>query len=334
MESLLDRIVEWVARTVDALGGNGTRLRWRWNQRRRDLGESGMRASNVWRSARGRHKMCPSCRTLVPRSNARCPDCGTSLSSVRAPGFTRILANLLPGTRAAASLILLANGFWFVLSSMILLRGQRDVGFTGVLMFPGEFSIRLLELGALWTPAVFEGEWWRLLAPIFLHGGLIHFFFNSYILLQLAPTVEEEYDAHRAWTVYILTGVGGFLGTCLWSTVAGPKLSVGGSGAVIGLMGLLLAYGVRRGGGVGARVKAAIGQYVIYLFLISLLFRGIDHAAHVAGLITGFLLGWFVPYGTYRNRRHAAFWEMLAYALGLVLVLAWIQVVLNRPGAG
>jgi len=332
---LIDRLIDWLARAIDALGGNGSRLRWRWSQRRRDLGESGMHASILWRSARTRHRMCPSCRALVSRTASRCPECGGSLAGTLGPGFTRLFANLFPGATTATAVVLLANGFWFVLAVMILLRTRSDVGFTGVLMFPGDFQQTLVDLGALVTPRVLAGgEWWRLIPPIFLHGGLVHFFFNSYILLQLAPTVEEEYGTHRMLAAYLATGVGGFLTTCAWSAVAGPRMSVGGSGAVLGLMGLLLAYGVRRGGGVGARVKAAIGQYVVYLFLISLLFRGVDHAAHVGGLATGFALGWIVPYGTYRTRAQAALWEGVAYLLLLATVASWIRVALEFPRPG
>ena len=327
--------MELAARLLDAVGGNGTRLRWRWNQRRRDLGESGLKASILWRSARTRHKMCPSCRALVARGASRCPSCDASVAGVAAPGFTRLLANLLPGATTATGLILLANGFWFVLALMVLLRTGDDAGFMGVLMFPGWFQSTLSDFGALSTPLVLgAGEWWRLIPPIFLHGGLIHFFFNSYILLQLSRTVEEEYGTHRMLTAYLLTGIGGFLTTLVWSLVSGPKMSVGGSGAVIGLMGLLLAYGVRVGGGIGARVKAAIGQYVIYLFLISLLFRGVDHAAHIGGFVSGFALGWVLPYGTYRTTGQRVRWEAVTYLLALLTVLSWVQVALQFPSRG
>jgi rhomboid protease GluP len=256
------------------------------------------------------------------------------VSSVTSPGLTRLLTNLFPGATTATALILLANGFWFVLAVMVLIRSDLASGFTGILIFPPGFQRTLIDFGALATPLVFAGEWWRLIPPIFLHGGLVHFFFNSYILLQLSPTVEEEYGTHRMLVAYLLSGVGGFLTTCLWSAIAGPRVSVGGSGAVIGLMGLLLAYGVRRGGGVGARVKAAIGQYVVYLFLISLLFRGIDHAAHVGGLATGFALGWLLPFGAYRSRSQGAFWEALSYLLSVLTVICWILVGVHFPRGG
>ena len=93
-------------------------------------------------------------------------------------------------------------------------------------------------------------------------------------------------------------------------------------------------HGVRVGGGIGARVKAAIGQYVIYLFLISLLFRGVDHAAHIGGFVSGFVLGWVLPYGTYRTPGQRVRWEAVTYLLALLTVLSWVQVALQFPSRG
>ena len=117
-KGLLDRVVFFIADTLDALGLNGTRLRWKWNQKRVQLGASGLRAEKLWRSARSKHKMCPSCRALVSRSAQTCEECGTPLASVRAPGLGRLIANVLPGATAATSLILLVNGFWFLMTMM------------------------------------------------------------------------------------------------------------------------------------------------------------------------------------------------------------------------
>ena len=94
-----------MARLMDAVGLNGTRLRWKWNQRRLKLAEGGARAEVLWRSTRGKHKMCPSCRALVARGARRCDDCGTDLGTVSTPGLGRMFSNLLPGATAATSLI-------------------------------------------------------------------------------------------------------------------------------------------------------------------------------------------------------------------------------------
>src|SRR6185369_10571168 len=113
-----DRAVEALAKLLDALGMNGTRLRWRWNQRQRLIGEQGMRAELMWRSAKAPHKMCPHCRALVPRSARRCTECGESLRGVSGPGLGRVLSNFLPGIAGATSLLVLANGLLYLLMLM------------------------------------------------------------------------------------------------------------------------------------------------------------------------------------------------------------------------
>ena len=62
--------------------------------------------------------MCRSCRALVPRGSKACPECGATLSDIAAPGVGRMFTNLFPGITAATSLIMLVNGFWFVMMVM------------------------------------------------------------------------------------------------------------------------------------------------------------------------------------------------------------------------
>ena len=100
-----DQAVEALAKLLDAVGMNGTRLRWRWNQRQRLLGEQGVRAELMWRSAKAPHTMCPHCRALVPRAARRCTECGESLRGVSSPGLGRVLSNLMPGISGATSLL-------------------------------------------------------------------------------------------------------------------------------------------------------------------------------------------------------------------------------------
>ncbi len=325
---MLDKLIDLLARALDALGLHGTRLRWRWNQRRQQLGESGLQALMFWRSARAPHKMCPSCRALVPRGAGRCPECSAPMAGVRAPGLGRALSNLFPGATTTTALILLVNGFWFALMVMVLIRSGRDGGFSSLLFFPDDFGRTLVRFGALYTPLV-QGpaDWWRLIPPIFLHAGLLHFFFNCYVFLQLAPTVEEEYGTERFFVAYLASGIAGFALSLGWSSLwGGFKLTLGASGAILGLMGLLIAYGVRRGGAAGERVKSAMLRYLLYILAFSLLMGSVDHAAHIGGLVTGFALGFVLPYGPYRDRRHAALWQTLAAVGVLAVVYAFARV--------
>jgi rhomboid protease GluP len=304
----LDRAVELAARRL-----NGTRLRWRWNRHRARLAEAGARGGMLVRSARAKHKMCPACRALVLRSASRCEACGADLARVRTPGVGRIVANLLPGITAATSLLLLTNGFWFLLTLLAQIKGGGGAGglFT-------TFDGRLLyAFGSGWSVATLSGEWWRIVTPIFLHGGILHFFFNSYVFLQLGPLVEEEFGTERFWVIYLLSGIAGSALSQFVRTVN----TVGASGAIFGLIGLLLVHGWRTGGARGTALRAGMTRYLVYILVFSLIPGvGIDHLNHAGGLACGALLGLVVRAGAFRGRGEAATWRGMA-VLGVLLVL-------------
>jgi len=326
---LIERAIDLLAKALNLLGLNGARLRWKWQQKRRDLGESGLRSAILWRSATSRYKMCPACRTLVPRSAASCPECARPLARVRAPGFGRLISNLIPGATAATSLLLLVNGALFVLMLMTTIGSGRSRG-----LLAAFDPITLVRFGSgLNLLTIAHGEWWRILTPIFLHGGLLHFGFNSYALLQIGPLVEEEYGTERFAVVYLVSGIFGnvfsqYLRPYLAQILPwiGPGVhTVGASGALCGLIGLLIAYGTRRGGVAGTSLRSGMTQYAVYLLVFSLL-PGIDLLCHLGGFLTGFALGFLVPAGPLRGPRAGALWEGLLLALVLVILFAFYRV--------
>jgi rhomboid protease GluP len=306
-----DRLVELAAQLLDALGLNGRRLRWKWNQRRQRLAEAGARTEMTWRGARAAHKMCPACRALVSRSANKCPECGESLASVSAPGFGRMIANVLPGSTAATSLIMLANGVMFLL---MLMTPSPEGGGSGMMGFD---IYKLLRFGAGSGFLTFQDhEWFRMITSIFVHGGIIHFGFNSYALLRLGPEVEHLYGTERFWVVYLWCGFAG--------NVAAQGLStrpvVGASGAICGLIGLLLAYGIRRGGTGGAFIRRLMLQNTILMLVISFV-PGVSALSHVGGFAGGFLAGFAVSARDGRRRAPELLWQLASLA-AVVAVLA------------
>jgi rhomboid protease GluP len=313
---LLDALVEMWAKILDALGLNGARVRWRWNQRRREVGEAGMGAEMVVRSTRGAHKMCPHCRALVPRSARRCTECDNSLAGVRAPGLTRVVANLIPGATATTFLLLMTNTLLFAVVLLLPVRlDNYDPGSMTSRLF-GLDGISLIRYGSGYSGLTMAlGEWWRIVTPIFLHGGLLHFVFNSMALVQLGPLVEDEYGTERLASIYVLCGIAGSAA----SQVLRESHTVGASGALCGLLGLLLVHGWRIGGAYGQRLKSVMTQNVVLMIGMSLLPR-IDWMNHLGGFVMGCALGFITPSGPFRSRATEAIWQILAWlALGLVL---------------
>jgi rhomboid protease GluP len=313
---LLDRLVELWARLLEALGLSGARVRWRWNQRRRDLEEVGARAENAIRSTRGAYKMCPQCRALVPRAARRCTECDASLAGVRAPGVSRLVSNLIPSTTATTFLVLLTNAVLFAVVLLLPVRlDGYDPGATMSRLF-GFDPLSLIRYGSGYAGLTIPlHEWWRIVTPVFLHGGLLHFVFNSMALVQLGPLVEDEYGTERLAAIYVLCGIAGSAA----SQLLRHSHTVGASGALCGLLGLLLVHGWRIGGAYGQRLKSVMLQNTVLMIGMSLL-PTIDWMNHLGGFAMGCALGFVAPSSPVRSRATAVLWQVLAWlALGLVL---------------
>jgi len=147
----------------------------------------------------------------------------------------------------------------------------------------------LYRLGACFGPSIFAGhEWYRLITAMFLHGGLIHIGFNMMVFLDLGPIVEEVYGSARYLFLYAVMGAVSFL----VSALAG-HFSLGASGAILGLVGLLIAITTKRGGMYMRELRSRLISWVVTIFAIGLLFTGMrtDNWAHAGGLAAGFALG-------------------------------------------
>lgn len=145
-----------------------------------------------------------------------------------------------------------------------------------------------LFFGAKVNTLIAQGQWWRLVSCLFLHGNLLHLGFNGYALFILGPLLERFYGPRRFLALYVLSGVGASLAS-FWFT-QGP--SVGASGAVFGLLGALMVFGFRQRRRLPARISRALGAGMAPWVVINLvigLIPGlpIDNAAHVGGLVVG-----------------------------------------------
>jgi membrane associated rhomboid family serine protease len=147
----------------------------------------------------------------------------------------------------------------------------------------------LYTWGGNYGPAIRNGEWWRLLTNIFLHGGFMHVASNMVALIFSGVFLEKRIGWKRFLMVYLVTGVVASFTSACWH---GATVGVGASGAIFGTFGFLLALLVT---GVYPREQSksmltTIGIYVGYNLLIGLT-GNIDNAAHIGGLASGFLIG-------------------------------------------
>lgn len=258
-----------------------------------------------------RSTICPNCRRLVSMDGSPCPYCG-----LRNPGSrwrnNFLTQGALGGENLTRSIIFVCVGM-FVLS--LLLNPSSTRFSMNHLSFLSPGSRSLILLGA--TGALPIGElhrWWTLLTANYLHGGILHILFNMMAFRQIAPLVIQEYGAYRTFSIFTLSGVGGYL----VSYLAGISLTLGASAAICGLIGAALYYGKSRGGFFGQMVYQQLSGWVIGLFLFGFLIPGIDNWAHggglACGILTGFLLG-------YQERTPETFFHKILAAICLVATL-------------
>lgn len=150
----------------------------------------------------------------------------------------------------------------------------------------------LAALGASLRERLWEGEWVRLVAPMFLHGGLIHIFFNMNFLWRAGPDSELYFGTANFGTIYLVSGV---TGICL-SMIFGGHLSIGASGSLCGIMGahlavMILSCPLPSKAWRNAAVRADVYN-LLFLIGIGLLgFLNMDNWAHFGGMLSGFVLG-------------------------------------------
>lgn len=150
-----------------------------------------------------------------------------------------------------------------------------------------ENSDVLVTLGAKVNYYIYQGQYWRLIAPLFLHIGLLHLVFNMYALFNIGPFIERIYGPVKFTVLYLLSGIMG----CVFSFALGNLfgLSAGASGAIFGLMGSTLYFRKEY----KEIFKKLIGSSIFFIIIINLIIgittTGIDNLGHIGGLIGGYL---------------------------------------------
>jgi rhomboid protease GluP len=260
--------------------------------------------------------LCPNCRKLINSDEPECPYCGLSKPGSRLK--SRFLSIFSPVSVDTVKIIIYINIALYLLS---ILLSPSSLGLSAnPLTFLSPSDKSLFLLGATGTiPIAGYGRWWTLISASFLHGGILHIFFNMAALGQLGPFVLREFGFNRFVIIYILTGVAGFF----MSYLAGISFTIGASASICGLIGAIIYYGKSRGGFYGEVIyKQAMG-WVIGLVLFGLLVPGINNWAHGGGVISGILFAFLTGY----NEKKGEFFFHRVLAIGCMfltfIVLLW-----------
>ncbi|MBU5207123.1 rhomboid family protein [Bacillus safensis] len=143
----------------------------------------------------------------------------------------------------------------------------------------------LTAFGAKNNVLILEGEWWRLITPMFLHIGLTHLLFNTFALWSVGAAVERIYGSGRFLLIYLISGIFGSIASFVFNTA----IAAGASGAIFGCLGALLYLAISN----RKLFFRTMGTNIIVIILINLgigfTVSGIDNAGHLGGLVGGFL---------------------------------------------
>ena len=181
----------------------------------------------------------------------------------------------------------------------------------------------LFSFGAKDNYRILSGEYWRLISPIFLHADITHLALNCYSLYAVGVTVERIYGHAKFFFIYLLAGIIGNIASFMLST----NWAVGASGAIFGMLGAILYFGLER----PAAFKRHFGKSIIITLVINIGYglsnARIDNFAHFGGLIGGFLSAGIVKA---HNIKVKFFNRAIAFLLTLAVVVGGLYYGFNN----
>jgi membrane associated rhomboid family serine protease len=227
----------------------------------------------------------------------------------------KVRSTLAAASPVVMALIAVNVAVWLAQSALVFANGLTELDF-----LTREFSMRPLPIA--------DGEWWRLITPMFLHApftgalfSLLHIGFNMYILRSFGPNAEEAFGSVSFLGMYLLAGLMGSASSYAFNSA--DTLGVGASGAVFGVIGILIVYLRRR------RTRAFVNHYVRMLMMfvglnlmLGFIVVRIDNLAHIGGLAAGLVLGYGLDAGDApisAARRILTFTVVAGAALALVV---------------
>ena len=162
----------------------------------------------------------------------------------------------------------------------------------------------MIEMGAMYEPLfVRGGEYYRILTHFFLHFGAEHLGNNMISLIVLGYAIEGKIGRVRFLILYFVSGILAGFSSIVYNIITANKnvVSCGASGAIYGLLGALVVILIIKRKG----IKRELPRFLLFLFLS--VYSGmqdvtIDGAAHIGGLVTGFITCGFMCFGSHRLR--------------------------------
>ncbi len=168
----------------------------------------------------------------------------------------------------------------------------------------------------LWSPAVANGEWWRLVTSAFVHYGLMHLAFNMFALFIVGPPLEAVLGRLRYGTLYALSALGGAVLVYLLAPL--NSATAGASGAVFGLFGATFVVSKR----LNLDVRGVTALIVINV-VITFVLPGISWQGHLGGLVTGAGVAAAFAYAPREHRNLVQGSVAVATAVLFLVLIGW-----------
>ncbi|MFF7355018.1 rhomboid family intramembrane serine protease [Streptomyces filipinensis] len=264
------------------------------------------------RCTRCERPICPAC--MVSASvGFQCPECVRGGSGTGHPPAASRPRTVAGGTVTADPRLL---------TKMLI--GVNLAVFLVQIAVGDRFTNRFELIGQAYTPllpgvqGIAEGQYYRLLTAMFLHGGYAHILFNMLSLWWIGGPLEAALGRARYLTLYLLSGLAGSALTFLLAAPNQPSL--GASGAIFGLFG---ATGVlmRR---LNYDLRPLVALLVINLVITFSPGFNIAWQAHIGGLVAGVAIGYAMIHAP-RERRTLVQYGACALVLAVVVVLTLVR---------
>ena len=168
-----------------------------------------------------------------------------------------------------------------------------------VTVLMGLNNMNLLLLGANNIELLKHGQIYRLIIYGFLHGSIVHLISNMYCLYVIGSQVENNLEKKRFLIVYFVSMITGGLLSALFN----DGISIGASGAIFGLLGALLYFGLHFRLYLSEALRTRIIPVIVLNLIIGFAVPGIDVVCHIGGLIGGFLSAMMVGIPDIDNKK-------------------------------
>ena len=251
--------------------------------------------------------ICPGCGKLISVTEEKCPFCGAWNPSLYgyAPAIQRFFGNRID---MVALIVMTCIGLYV---ASLVIQPEAIFQLRGLFSLLSPGTRALYQLGMTGGVAWQQGWWWTVLTAIYLHGSLLHIFFNVMWIRNLGPSVTDVYGPARAFVIFSVAGAAGFL----VSNVASGAPSIGASGSIFGLLAALIVYGRKRGSSV---ITAQLWQWALIMFVMGFLMSGVNNWAHAGGFAGGWACAQVMRFD---EEKREGIWLQLA-ALGLIVATA------------